>query len=83
MREAKTPSKVRGNRVGCMKFIQCPLCYGCRAYSTHDIECSECALENKKENICNTELHKTKLIGDFVGKRSIEVSESISFRSEE
>lgn len=83
--QPKQPSHVRGNRIRCPKFIQCPLCYGCRAYSTHDLDCNECSQENHKKNICNRELHKDDVVSNFITKNKIEFSkeESITFRSEE
>ena len=80
--EPKQPNQVRGNRIRCAKFVQCPLCYGCRAYSTHDLECIECASENKKKNICNKELHKDDLISQFITRNKIEIEEFITFKSE-
>lgn len=82
IQEPKQPNHVRGNRVKCIKFIQCPLCYGCRAYSTHDLDCLNCVEENKKKNICNKELHKDDIISKFITKNKIEINEQIIFKSE-
>lgn len=82
MQQPKQPSHVKGNKERCPKFIMCPLCYGCRAYSTHDIQCEECVNENKKKNICNKELHKDDVISNFITKNKIEIDEPISFESE-
>lgn len=82
IQEPKQPNQVRGNRIRCPKFIQCPLCYGCRAYSTADLDCIECSEENKKKNICNTELHREDLISQFITKNKIEIDEEITFQSE-
>lgn len=83
IQEPKQPNHVRGNRIKCPKFIQCPLCYGCRAYSTHDLDCIECEKENKKKNICNKELHKDDVITKFITKNVIKVDEKTIFQSEE
>lgn len=80
--EPKQPNQVRGNRIKCPKFIQCPLCYGCRAYSSHDLDCIECVSENKKKNICNKDLHKDDVITNFITKDKIKIEESITFKSE-
>lgn len=82
IQEPKQPNHVRGNRIKCIKFIQCPLCYGCRAYSTHDLDCLNCVEENKKKNICNKELHKDDIISKFITKNKIEINEQIIFKSE-
>lgn len=81
--QPKQPNMVRGNRIRCPKFQQCPLCYGCRSYSTHDLDCMECAEENKKLNVCNKDLHKDDVISSFITKDKIKIEESIEFRSEE
>lgn len=80
--EPKQPNQVRGNRIRCPKFIQCPLCYGCRAYSSHDLDCIECEKENKKKNICNKELHKDDVITKFITKNKISFDEKVIFKSE-
>lgn len=81
MQQPKQPSHVRGNRIRCPKYSMCPLCYGCRAYSTHDLECRECEEENKKRNICNKELHKDDIIADFITRNKTEITDSIQFES--
>ena len=81
MEEPKKPSHVRGNRIACSKFIQCPLCYGCRAYSSHDLDCLQCVEENKKKNICNKDLHKDKVVANFITKTTIKVDKPLSFIS--
>jgi len=82
IQEPKKPNQVRGNRIKCPKFIQCPICYGCRAYSTHDLDCIECLEESKKKNICNKELHKDDIITRFITKDKIEFKGKIIFKSE-
>lgn len=79
MNPNKQPNKVRGNRINCSKFIQCPLCYGCRAYSSHDLECNQCKEENFKYNVCNKKLHKDDLIAKFITKNKVEFTEEIKF----
>lgn len=79
----KQPNQVRGNQIECIKFIQCPLCYGCRAFSTHDLECIECSDDNHKNNICNKDLHKDDVVSKFISKDKIILEETIYFESEE
>lgn len=79
MQQIKQPNHVRGNRINCNKFIQCPLCYGCRNYSTHDLECIACKEENFKKNICNKALHRDDLIANFITKSKVEIKEASSF----
>ena len=78
VKESKKPSHVRGVMIGCSNFSMCPICYGCRNYSTHDISCEECA-KNKKKNICNTDLHRADLIEKLICKDVVEINESITF----
>lgn len=81
MKEAKKPSHVKGVRDRCINFQMCPLCFGCRAYSSHDLKCRECKEENEKQNICNTELHKSDIINKMVSKSIIVVDEPIIFKN--
>ena len=39
--------------------------------------------ENKKYNICNTELHKTDLIAKMITKNNIKINEPIKFINNE
>ena len=55
----------------CIKYEKCPFCFGCRAYSTHDLDCQECAKE--KKNICNTKKHRHDLINKMITKTKINV----------
>ena len=47
-KKPKTVNDVRGARERCINFQSCPLCYGCRRYSSSDSDCQQCLLENKK-----------------------------------
>lgn len=80
IKEAKQPNHVTGNRFRCPNFKKCPLCYGCRAYSTHDLNCLEC-VNNKKRDICNKDLHRDDLIDKFITKDKIEFEGAITFES--
>lgn len=46
-----------GAKKHCPNFDPCPLCFGCRNYSSAVKRCQECYEDNKKQNICNRELH--------------------------
>lgn len=80
IKEPKKPSHVLGNQIKCLKFSQCPLCYGCRSYSSSDLDCIKCT-EDSKKNICNTTLHKSDLINNFITKTNIKFDEPIHFES--
>lgn len=45
-----------GAETHCPNFDPCPLCFGCRNYSTAVLRCEKCE-NNKKQNICNTKKH--------------------------
>lgn len=76
----KTPSSVRGHRMYCVNYVKCAICYGCRAYNTMDPECEICA-QNKKQNICNTELHKASLISKMITREKLKIDEPIKFKN--
>lgn len=73
MRQRKNKNSSLGARNNCINFSLCPFCYGCRNYNSSDIKCEECYNDNKKFNICNTELHKAELISQFIKKTVIEL----------
>ena len=80
MKEPKKPSHVLGNILKCPKYIQCPLCYGCRAYKESDLDCLKCT-KNKKRDICNVSLHTDTIINSFITKTNIEIEEDVQFKS--
>ena len=60
--QAKQPNQVRGNRIHCPNYVQCPLCYGCRNYDSRITECRQCFEEGnngqkRNFNVCNKDLH--------------------------
>lgn len=79
IRKPKTTHDVRGDKVGCANFQKCPLCYGCRRFSDTDPECLICMNENRKMNICNTELHKEDVVARFITRELFEFNEPITF----
>lgn len=70
LKEAKQPNHVLGKKMNCPNFNQCPICYGCRSYTTTFVECEKC-IANKKRDVCNTELHKSDLIEKLIRKDEI------------
>jgi hypothetical protein len=78
----KSPGDVRGKRIKCVNFIQCPMCYGCRNSKDDDPECIKCNI-NKKLNVCNTQLHKTDLIAKMIKRDTIKIDEPVIFKNRE
>lgn len=78
-KKAKTPSDVEGYKSNCLNFQRCPLCFGCRRYSSIDPACVLCK-ENSKINICNKDLHKDGVTAHMITKNKIKLS-NISFEN--
>lgn len=82
----KQPNQVRGNKIRCVNYQMCPLCYGCRAYDSRDPECLGCkALDNKRGknyNICNKDLHESWKINKIITKTSLKIDEKIEFQNQ-
>ena len=72
MNQNKQKSSVMGVKIKCPRFSECPLCYGCRNYSTSHAECAVCGSDMKK-NVCNTSLHLSKTISNFITKNRVEI----------
>lgn len=66
----KQKNDVFGRVNACVNYSECPLCYGCRNYSSSNQECLLC-VEERKTNICNTERHKPKPISMLVQRNKI------------
>ena len=85
MRDIKQPSSVRGNKIRCINYQMCPVCYGCRAYDSRDSECRECKKEDdirsKKYNLCNTELHESWKINKLITKNQIHFDNDTKFEN--
>ena len=79
MKKQKQPSDVRGHFTGCVNFVKCPICYGCRAYRSDIPDCQEC-MKNSKRDICNTNLHKSDVIANMVLKEKIKI-DNVEFKS--
>lgn len=74
MMKQKNPNDVRGVRINCPHFEQCPLCYGCRAFDPKYQKCQACKLENAKQNICKTDKHRADLVEKMIMKEKIIIS---------
>ena len=81
MGKIKTIHDVRGSRTKCVNYQPCPLCYGCRRYSSIDPECQECLKEDKKKNICNTNLHRDEVTAKMISKNNIKLDGNIKFEN--
>lgn len=81
VKKAKTVHDVRGSKINCLNFIKCPLCYGCRNYNSQDPDCQICLSENKKMNLCNTQLHRSDLISKMITKNNIILNEPVTFEA--
>lgn len=79
----KQYSSVRGNKIRCINYSGCPMCYGCRAYDSRDPECVECKQEDlimgKNYNICNKDLHESWKINKLISKNKINIDEKLEF----
>lgn len=80
LKEPKKPAHVLGNIIRCPRFIQCPLCYGCRAYDSANLECTQCE-ENRKRDICNKQLHTDEVVSRFITKNVTELEGEVVFKS--
>lgn len=58
----KTWNTPLGAQKNCPDFDPCPLCFGCRNYTSYRIKCKACAEEDHKKNICKRELHTEKAL---------------------
>lgn len=80
IKKPKTVHDTRGSKIKCINFQKCPLCYGCRRYNSADPECKQC-LNDKKINICNTELHRDEVTAKMITKENIIINEKIEFKN--
>jgi hypothetical protein len=80
IKEPKKPAHVLGNIIRCPRFIQCPLCYGCRAYDSATLECTQCEV-NRKRDICNKQLHTDEVVSRFITKNQTQLDGDVKFES--
>lgn len=74
----KQPNQVKGNKIGCINFQMCPICFGCRAFNANDEECIICKKEGidgtkRNFNVCNTDLHQADRVNKMVTKNKIKL----------
>ena len=88
MKLGKQPNQVRENKIQCINYQICPICYGCRAYDSRYEDCVECYQDgidesNRNFNVCNTELHEAWKINRMITKHVIDFSkeENVKFKS--
>lgn len=77
----KTVHDVKGYQEKCVKYQKCPLCYGCRRYSSVDPDCIICFMEDKKNNICNVNLHRDEVTAKMITKENIILPGELQFKS--
>lgn len=53
-----------GKTINCPDYIECPACGGCRNYNPSFLDCLK-NCKKPKQDICDTEKHKTDLLGKF------------------
>lgn len=73
MQKQKTHHDVWGWQNDCPNYMECPLCYGCRNYDEHIVECVENCGEDRKQNVCNTARHKYDLLAKLLSKEIVKV----------
>ena len=83
MKMGKQPNMVRGNRISCANYKQCPMCYGCRNYDDRDPECIECYIDgidgtSRNFNVCDTNKHEAWKLNVMITKPCVEF-ENITF----
>lgn len=84
MNGIKKVSEVRGNRINCINYQVCPICFGCRAYDSRDPECLICFQEGdtggkRNFNVCDTNLHRSDLLNKMITKTTYKTNEQIIF----
>lgn len=78
----KQPNQVRGNKIKCINFQMCPLCYGCRAFDSRDPDCIICKEEGvdgskRNFNVCDKNLHEAWKINKIISKNLIKVEDAV------
>lgn len=86
MATAKQPNLVKGNKIQCINYQQCPICYGCRAYDSRDPECKVCwdeGIDGSKRNfnVCNKKNHETWKLNKMITKLTVELDDNTSIES--
>lgn len=85
MQSQKQANQVRGNKIVCINYQMCPICYGCRAYNSEDEDCLICEQEgkgaNRNFNVCNTKIHEAWKINKLISKTKIELDKNTIIQS--
>lgn len=68
----KTQYDTWGAQHTCINYEPCPLCYGCRSYSSSWYKCRHCE-EDVKNNICDTRRHTVKLLSRMIRRQKLNV----------
>lgn len=80
----KQPNQVRGNKIRCINFQMCPVCYGCRSFDSRDPECLICQKEGSGQkrnfNVCDTKLHESWKINKLINKNIIKI-DKVEFKN--
>ena len=80
----KQPNQVRGNKIACINFQMCPVCYGCRAYDSRDPECLICekegSIQKRNFNVCNKNIHESWKIDKLINKNIIKI-DKVEFKN--
>lgn len=84
LRMPKQANQVRGNKIGCINYQMCPICYGCRAYNNRDEDCIICQEEGndgskRNFNICNKNLHESWKVNNMITKNKIKIKGGVKF----
>ena len=78
MTKQKTHRDVRGWKINCLNYTMCPLCYGCRNYTSGHLKCETCKDTNEKLNLCDTGRHKADLVAKMVKREQIIVKKEVN-----
>lgn len=66
----KTWNDALGARNNCPNFDPCPLCFGCRNYTSYVIRCQKCKEDNQKDNLCKRDFHTERALSLMLKERS-------------
>lgn len=69
----KTAAEVKGALINCKDFDPCPMCYGCRNFTTNRVKCINKCGVNEKFDTCNVSRHRPDLLARMITKERIVV----------
>jgi len=73
LNKQKTIADVKGSLINCKDFNPCPMCYGCRNFTTNRVRCVNKCGVNEKFDTCNTNRHRPDLLARMITKERIVV----------